>query len=167
MALEINIVNAVSNIRGGILNMVPGKQSALHKLKRKGLSPLWVTGVNASAGAYDEIALRIFQADTLIPEQFLATHKRKFYLNPERSLMLAVLQDAIFCFQANLTATSTKKRMLFLEAEQWILEQDKVYVFSFENICEMLGVGATYLRKGLMRWKHAALNTNAAAKLAS
>jgi hypothetical protein len=148
-------------------NMAPGKQSALHNLKRKGLSLLWVKGVNASSGAYDETALRIFQADTLIPEQFLATHRRKFYLNPERSLMLAVLQDAIFCFQANLMATSRKKRVLFLETEQWILEQDKVYAYSFENICQMLGVEASYLRKGIMRWKHAALNTNTAAKLAS
>jgi hypothetical protein len=166
MALEINIVNAVSKIGGGIL-MAPGKQSVLRKLKRKGLSPLWGTGVNASSAAFDDMALRIFQPDTLIPEQFLATYRRKFHLNPERSLMLAVLQDAIFCFQANLMATSKKKRMLFLEAEQWILDEDRVYVFSFENVCEMLGVGASYLRKGLMRWKHATLSTHAVAKLAS
>jgi hypothetical protein len=44
----------------------------------------------------------LFQPDTLLPDQYLATFRRKYRLDPERRLMLAVLENAIDCFQKNL-----------------------------------------------------------------
>ncbi|HTN70454.1 MAG TPA: hypothetical protein VMO00_05130 [Methylomirabilota bacterium] len=105
----------------------------------------------------DEKALAVFQPDVLIPTQYLATFQRRFHLDPERVLMLAVLQDAIFCFQEHLTATCKRKRSLYLDAEEWLFAGDPSYLFSFENICDALGFEATYLRQGLMRWKAVAL----------
>ena len=46
---------------------------------------------------------------------------------------------------------------LFQDAEAWILDDDTSYIFSFVNICDVLGFDASYLREGLMRWKKAAL----------
>jgi hypothetical protein len=37
------------------------------------------------------------------------------------------------------------------------LNNDRSYLFSFENVCEALGYNADYLRHGLLRWKVAAL----------
>ena len=124
-------------------------------------SQRWVRGVSQSQTALDEKVLAVFQPDILISAQYLATYRRRFHLNPERLLMLAVLEDAIICFQDHVAATCKRKRLLHLEAEQWILDEDKSYLFSFENICDSLGFEPAYLRQGLMRWKQGALVTNA------
>jgi hypothetical protein len=70
--------------------------------------------------------------------------------------MLAVLQDAVTCFQENIAATCKRKRALYQEAEEWFIAEDKSYLFSFENICEALGFDVSYLRHGLLSWKEKA-----------
>lgn len=121
-------------------------------------SQRWVRGVSSSQSALDEKVLAVFQPDILISAQYLATYRRRFNLNPEQLLMLAVLEDAIICFQDHVAATCKRKRLLHLEAEQWILNEDQSYLFSFENICDSLGLEPAYLRQGLLRWKQAALD---------
>ncbi len=120
-------------------------------------SQRWVRGLSQSQTAFEEKALAVFQPDILISTQYLATYRRKFHLNPEQVLMLAVLEDATICFQDHVAATCKRKRSLHLEAEQWFLDEDRTYLFSFENICDSLGFEPTYLRQGLARWKEAAL----------
>ncbi len=128
----------------------------------KGRSPYWVKGINPAHGPYEEKALAVFQPDILSSSQFFATYERKFHLDPERTLLLAVLQDAVVCFQENLFATSKKKQAIFMEAEEWIVKEDKSYLYSFENVCELLGFEPEYLRRGLIRWKDAAYAERAA-----
>ncbi len=99
----------------------------------------------------------LFQPDILIPSQYLATHQRRFHQEPEKILMLALLEDAIVCFQDNLGATCKRKKALFEDVEKWILTEDGSYIFSFENICDVLGFDASYLRNGMIRWKQLAL----------
>ena len=79
-------------------------------------------------------------------------------MEPEKSLMLGVLDDAVNCFQENLLAKSGRGRKLFDEAEEWILDEARDCIFSFENICEVLGFSAEYLRHGLVRWKEKKLS---------
>jgi hypothetical protein len=79
--------------------------------------------------------------------------RRKTLLEPEKRLILAILEDAINSFQNNLTAQSGKGKKLFDEAEEWILEQDGYWLFSFESVCEVLGLNPGYVRQGLLRWK--------------
>ena len=99
----------------------------------------------------------LFQPDILIQSQYQATHQRRFHQEPERVLMLALLEDAIVCFQDNLGSDCKRKRALFEDAEKWLLDDDATYIFSFENICDVLGLDASYLRSGMMRWKKEAL----------
>ncbi len=120
-------------------------------------SQRWVRGLSQSQTAFEEKVLAVFQPDILISAQYLGTYRRKFHLNPEQVLMLAVLEDAIICFQDYVAATCKRKRLLHLEAEQWFLDEDRSYLFSFENICDSLSFEPTYLRQGLARWKEAAL----------
>jgi len=77
-------------------------------------------------------------------------------VRPERRLMVAVLADAIGCFQKNRMARNAKKRRLFLEAEEWIRSEDIEWPFSFRNICDVLGVDAEALRAQAAIWKHQA-----------
>jgi len=101
----------------------------------------------------DEGAFSLFQPDILLPTQYFATTKRKDHLEPEKKLMLAVLEDAIWCFQHCLLARDKRRRGLFSEAEEWIMEENSDSLFSFESICEVLGLNPKYVREGLMRWK--------------
>lgn len=137
--------------------MIAKKRFVTQVLNNNGRSQYWVRGVNQSQTPFEEKALSVFQPDILISSQYLATYRRRFHLDPERMLMLAILEDAIVCFQDNLAATCKRKRSLYLDAEEWILDEDRFYLFSFENICEALGLDPVYIRRGLMCWKEAAL----------
>ena len=45
------------------------------------------------------------------------------YLEPEKKLMLAILEDAVACFQKYVFARDGKGKALFRETEDWVLEQ--------------------------------------------
>ena len=95
----------------------------------------------------------LFQPDTLLPEQYFATFRRKTHLEPEKRLMLAVLEDAVVCFQKHVLAQNRRGKAAFREAEDWILEQGSDWLFSFEDICEVLGLDPDYIRQALLSWK--------------
>lgn len=70
----------------------------------------------------------------------------------EQELMLAILEDAINSFQRYLVAGNEKERKQFQEVQQWIQGKSEDWLFSFDNICETLGLDSSYLRRGLMAW---------------
>jgi hypothetical protein len=96
-----------------------------------------------------EMLSSLFTADTLIESEYLQTHRRTQHIEPEKSLMLAVLKDAITCFLENFGASNAKRKRLSKEADAWIFEEDRVWMFSFESICGILGLDPGYIRKGL------------------
>lgn len=71
----------------------------------------------------------------------------------ETMLMCAVLQDAINCVQWAAVSNSRRARHLAREAEEWVFSNEGNYVFSFVNICTVLGLDPEYLRSGLSRWR--------------
>jgi hypothetical protein len=101
----------------------------------------------------EERVTSLFQPDTLLPEQFLDTFRRKLHLEPEKKLMLAVLEDAIACFQKYTFARDSKGKLLFQEAEEWLQERGGDWLFSFANVCETLGFNPDYVRQGLIQWR--------------
>src|ERR1700730_3368540 len=101
----------------------------------------------------DEKIAFLFQPDTLLSAQYFENFRRTTFLEPEKRLMLAILEDAIKCFQQNLLVRSGRKKRLFEEAEQWITDVSGDWIFSFETICDTLGVNPEYVRQGLLRWK--------------
>ena len=74
--------------------------------------------------------------------------------------MLAVLESAVEDFQKYVLARKPRGKQLFQHAEDWFLEKDSEELFSFENICETLGLHPDHTRKGLMVWKQARLKTH-------
>jgi hypothetical protein len=100
----------------------------------------------------DEAVGSLFQPDSLLLEQYLDTTRRKIVLQPETRLMLAILKDAVSTFQADLFAAKAKDSRRFKQAKDWICETDGDWVFSFQNICEHLGLNPAYVRNGLLRW---------------
>ena len=98
-------------------------------------------------------------------EASLGTFRRKLHLEPEKKLMLAVLEDAIACFQKYAFTRDRKRKQLFQEAEYWVQDTNSDWPFSFANVCETLGFDPDYLRQGLGQWKAAKLESRASAKI--
>ncbi len=96
---------------------------------------------------------QLFQPDTLLPSQFFAALRRKGKQEPERRLVTGLRQDAVECYQKHLYARDHKARQLFADAEEWIMSQDRVYFFSFENVCDLLEINAEFVRRGLVGWR--------------
>ena len=101
----------------------------------------------------DEQFSSLFQPDTLLSAQYFRNLRRRTILEPEKRLMLAVLEDAVNCLRSNVVARTKEEKRLFRETEDWILESGHDWVFSFENICAVLGFDPQYVRRGLLRLK--------------
>ena len=86
-------------------------------------------------------------------EQYLGTFRRSEFLEPEKALLAALLQDAIDCFHKYAVARDREGQELLREAEQWIMTDDDQWVFSFRNVCSVLGVNAEYIRRGVLAEK--------------
>lgn len=95
----------------------------------------------------------LLQPDTLLPTQYFSALRRKSQQEPERRLAIAVLEDAVDCFQKHLTAKDRKSHQLFVDADEWISSDDRSWPFAFENICDLLSINSEYLRRGLSTWK--------------
>ena len=113
----------------------------------------------------EERVTSLFQPDTLLPDQYFETFRRKFHLEPEKKLMLAILEDAVACFQKYIFARDGKGKMLFRESEEWVEGRNADGIFSFDSVCEMLGFDPAYLRQGLVGWREKALSQHAHAKV--
>jgi hypothetical protein len=101
----------------------------------------------------DEKIASLFQPDTLLTAQYFDNLRRKSLLEPEKRLMLAILEDAISRYQENMFSQDKRGKRHFQEVEEWIADADSDWIFSFENVCESLGLNPAYVRKGLLRWK--------------
>lgn len=101
--------------------------------------------------------LSLFAPDTVVPEQYFDTLRRGQHLAPEKTLVLAILQDAIDSFQKYVSAEDRVGRERFLEAEQWIMAKEDDWIFSFDNVCALLELDPEYLRRGLRQWRGQAL----------
>jgi hypothetical protein len=94
----------------------------------------------------------LFQADELAPFDFQEHCLRKDRLIPEERLLLAILADAISCYQSYLLSEKPHERVLFEEAEQWISDDGAEFT-SFRTVCETLKIDPAYVRRGLLSWK--------------
>ncbi|MGE0820620.1 MAG: hypothetical protein AB7G75_11940 [Candidatus Binatia bacterium] len=95
----------------------------------------------------------VFQPDFLLPLQFFTGIRGKACAEGERRLMLAILVDAVECFQKYLIAKDNRGRQLWTDAEAWFLSDERDWIFSFVNVSEALGLDPEFLRQGLLNWK--------------
>lgn len=95
------------------------------------------------------------EPETILPSQFFDRFQIDASLQPEKRLMLAVLEDAVGTFQKYVTSSTRRGQRLFSEAEEWFAASTMDWPFGFENICEALGLEPAYIRAGLARWRDA------------
>jgi len=101
----------------------------------------------------DDKVISLFEPDTLVSTQYLESFRRKTPTEPEKMLMLAVLEDAINCFQTNVMAERGRAKKLLDETVAWFLDRNDDWTFSFVSICEILQLNPEYVCGGLLRWK--------------
>src|SRR5438128_8659286 len=106
--------------------------------------------------AVDERLAGLFQPDTLLPSQYFDRLRRRSEYDAERRLMIAVLEDAVDVYRKQAGAREHRGQQLFADAEEWIENRDRTWLFSFENICDVLDIDASYVRRGLHEWKRRA-----------
>ena len=95
---------------------------------------------------------KLFEPDTILPTQFYSMFRNSQYREPERRLMVAILEDAVSCLSTDLHRCNLRQRKQHEEAKAWVTaEEESEWIFSFKNICEVLGMDPSYLRRGLIR----------------
>ena len=84
-------------------------------------------------------------------QRYFDVFRRSEPLEPEKALLLAVLEDAVHCYRKYATARDRIGKEYFREAEEWIMGGGDGWIFAFENVCDLLGLDPQYIRSGLRR----------------
>ena len=71
---------------------------------------------------------------------------------PERRLMIAVLEDAVRIYQRHAVARDKMGQRLFREAAHWFASNEVEWPFSFLGICSTLGLEPRGLRARMATW---------------
>ncbi len=73
---------------------------------------------------------------------------------PERRLMLAVLEEAAAVLWKHATGRSRSSRRRLEEAISWCDSDDVTWPFSFVNVCQALDLDIEWVRSGLRDLRH-------------
>ena len=92
----------------------------------------------------------IFGTDSEAQQRYFDTFRRSEHLEPEKVLLLAVLEDAIHLFQKLHGARARAGKEHFREVNDWFMNQGNHGLFSFDSVCELLGLDPQYVRRGLL-----------------
>jgi hypothetical protein len=95
----------------------------------------------------------LFGWNAVLPAQFYEARPEAAAGEPLRRLMVAVLVDAVRCFQTKSEACSRAGLREFAEARSWIFSNDETGVFAFKSICDLLKIDPGTVRKWLLRWQ--------------
>ena len=84
-------------------------------------------------------------ATTILVEEEFCTDKG-YATGAERALMSALLFDGVQSYLNSILSSAKEKNV---EAVSWINSRDDSYVFSFQSVCEGLGIDPDALRLGI------------------
>lgn len=93
------------------------------------------------------------EPEAVLPSQYFAQAAVDASLQPEKRLMLAVLEDAVGTYQKYVNTRDRTAQRLFVEVEDWFASDDQEWPYSFVNISHALGLDVAYLRRGLAGWR--------------
>ena len=97
--------------------------------------------------------------DILVRSQYLDTFRRS-ELEPEKSLLAAILEDAVQEYRKFNGPHDPKSKIRFNKVEEWFNRRDKEWIFSFDNVCELLGLDPEYIRRRLLEAQGEAAEEN-------
>jgi hypothetical protein len=100
---------------------------------------------------YDDFLARILEPDVFFPSQFYGTGGLSRKLEGEKRLMIAILKDAVECLDKYRGVRSSSGRSNYLNALAWVEDKSTDWLFSFTNICDLLGFDPDYMRGVLLK----------------
>ncbi len=86
---------------------------------------------------------------TILPEQLFGDSGEGNPLRGVKGLLIAILEDAMVCLEGAKSRTA-KTRMAAIETLRWVRSTDTSYAFSFESICDVLGLEVDRMRQKLL-----------------
>src|ERR1700733_12825170 len=97
---------------------------------------------------------QIFAHHVILPSQFYERRGRDDVSTPVRRLMLAVLTDALDCLSGRaIDARGSAKRQEACRAAEWVALDSNRDLFSFNSVCDTLGIDPDALREALKSWR--------------
>lgn len=100
---------------------------------------------------YDDFLARILEPDIFLPSQFYGNGGLSRKLEGEKRLMIAILKDAVECLDKFRGSRSSSGRSHYQNALEWVEDENTEWLFSFTNICDLLGFDPDYLREVLLK----------------
>lgn len=100
---------------------------------------------------YDEFLARILEPDVFLPSQFYGTGTLSRQVEGEKRLMIAILKDAVECLDKYRGAKNSSGRYQYQNALEWIEDRGTEWLFSFTNVCDLLGFDPDYMRDILLK----------------
>ncbi|MEX0804438.1 MAG: hypothetical protein WD688_14145 [Candidatus Binatia bacterium] len=100
---------------------------------------------------YDDFLARILEPDIFLPSQFYGTGGLSRQLEGEKRLMIAILKDAVECLDKYRDARNISGHSHYQNALEWVEDNSTDWLFSFNNICDLLGFDPDYLRAVLLK----------------
>jgi hypothetical protein len=92
----------------------------------------------------------VLQSAAVLPIQFQDIWSRSRSISAERSLALAVLQEALNDLVRYRFAARRRGQRLFWEAYAWIAANDRDWPYSFVNLCDSLGLPLEATRRQVL-----------------
>jgi hypothetical protein len=89
--------------------------------------------------------------DNTMMQRYWDTFRRSEHFGPEKALLAAILEDAIKEYRTYCQAHDSLGQKRFREVEQWIMRERNDWIFSFQSVCEFLGLDPQYVRHELRR----------------
>jgi|ERR1041385_2338202 hypothetical protein len=100
---------------------------------------------------YDDFLARILEPDLFSASQFYGSGALSRQLEGEKRLMIAIFKDAIECLDKYRSARGGSGQVQYQNALEWVEDPGKEWLFSFSNICDLLGFDPEYIRKVLLK----------------
>jgi len=98
----------------------------------------------------DDPIFAIVGNDSDAQRRYFDTFRRSEHLGPEKLLLLAMLEDAIHLFQKYRGARERAGKERFRDVVDWFMREGNHWLFSFENVCELLTLDRKCVRRGVL-----------------
>ena len=92
-----------------------------------------------------------------------SNHMRRMEMMGEFILVQAILREALRTYQKYALKKGHRASRLFREVNDWFSSDDRQWLFSFVNVCDILSLEPTYIRTGLKLWRDRKVQLNAVA----
>lgn len=99
--------------------------------------------------SYDDGLATLLQTEAVLPAQFWSGSVAGRD-EPERRLLLAILEDALITLVQHRGRPDLASRRLVNETEKWIASDRRATAFDFAGLCDVLEIDPAYIR-GLLR----------------